>query len=168
MSNMRPEPKRAEDERTTITEFLDFHRSTVVMKVGGLTDEQARRRLVPSATTALGIVKHLAYVEHWWFRCVFEGVEPGEPWASAPWGDDPDWDFHSAEHDRLAEVVVLYERECERSRAIASIFELDDVARRVGRDETLRWILVHMIEETARHNGHLDLLRELLDGTVGA
>lgn len=137
------------------------------MKVAGLSDDLARRRLLPSATTALGLVKHLAYVEHWWFRCVFEGSDPSEPWASAPWADDPDWDFHSAEHDRLAEVVVLYERECERSRAIAADAELDDLASTPGRDETLRWILVHMIEETARHNGHLDLLRELLDGSVG-
>ncbi len=168
----RQDPGLATDEATTLTQFLDYHRETVLAKVAGLTTEQAASQTIASTSlTVSGLVKHLALVEDSWFQDDFLGVGMPEPWASAPFDDDPDWEFHSAPADDLDDVVELYRASCERSRAAAAGVPLDQLSVKLSRQEgtpfSLRWIIVHMIEETARHNGHLDLLREAIDGTVG-
>ncbi len=155
------------DERSTLTEFLDFHRATVHLKVAGLSEDDAWRRFVPSLTSAAGIVKHLTYVEQSWFRIRLAG----ETGLWVPWTDEnPDADFERAEDDTVGSLLQAYAEQCDRSRAVASSMQLDDLAAAPARDgghATLRWVLVHMIEETARHNGHLDLIRELTDGQTG-
>jgi len=139
------------------------------MKIDGVPDEDLRRPMVPSGTTLLGMVKHLAYVERSWFQRVFEAREVDFPWTDA----DPDADFRIEESESTVEIIDLYKRECQLSRDIVAGASLDDIVKgEPGANDTrrgfsLRWILVHMIEETARHNGHADILRELIDGTTG-
>ena len=157
------DPPHAAPERETLAAFLDYHRATLLQKVAGLDDEALRRRLVPSQTTLLGMVKHLAYVERWWFQQVFAGREMEDVWSE----DDPDADWRIEPGETTGEILALYEREVAISRETAASAGLGDVARMPGKDFTLRWITVHMIEETARHNGHADILRELLDGATG-
>ena len=159
----RKDPPRSASEQITLSSFLDYHRDTLLWKVDGLSREELTRRLVPSTTTLLGLVKHMANVERWWFRIVFadESVETiGDD-------DDPDADWRIEPSETADDVLALYRDEVDRSRAIVQHASLDDPARRPGREETLRWILVHMIEETARHNGHADILREMIDGSTG-
>jgi len=149
--------------------FLDWQRATLLMKVDGVSDEDLRRPMVPSGTTLLGMVKHLAYVERSWFQSVFAARVVDFPWTD----DDPDADFRIEPDESTAGIVDLYETECQKSREIVADASLDDIARGEAgvndprRRFSLRWILVHMIEETARHNGHADILREMIDGTTG-
>lgn len=158
-------PDRNADERTTLTRFLDDYRRTIVRKVEGLTDEQARTS--PASITLAGLVSHLLYVERFWFTVVMDGDES----AYLPWDDDdpdadPDVDWKPSEP--LADLVRTYEEECARSNEILARHDLDRViggGPRAGCN--VRWIVVHMIEETARHAGHADIVRELLDGTTG-
>lgn len=169
----RPEPPLAADEAATLTGFLDFQRATLAWKVGGLTDEQLRRRIDghPSGMTLAGLVKHLAYVEDYWFAEVVGGRDDVEPWASVDWEDDGDWDWHSAAEDTGAELLGLWQASVERSRAVLAdrLGELGATFPAWGgrAQVSLRWVLTHMVEEYARHNGHADLLRELLDGQTG-
>lgn len=167
----RIEPQPAADERTTLVEFLEYHRATVLEKVAGLSHEQLNRPLLGSGTTIAGLLKHLAGVEEAWFSDRLAGRGEMEPFASAPFDQDPDWEFHTAVDDDPADLVALYERACERSRdVLAGLPDLDALtvkANGAGEHFSLRWVLVHMIEETARHNGHLDVLRELTDGSTG-
>ncbi len=167
----RTDPDLVGDELTLLTQFLDYHRATLVQKASGLGREQMAARLPPSDLTLAGLVKHLALVEDSWFGRVLQGLPLPEPWASAPWDDDRDWDFHSAVDDDPADLLALYEAACERSRAaVAAVGDLDAPAAKPSRrhgNVCLRWILLHMIEETARHNGHADLLREAVDGATG-
>ncbi|MEM8902968.1 MAG: DinB family protein [Actinomycetota bacterium] len=159
----------ATDEATMLAEYLDWYRAGVVEKVTGLDHDQLHRELLPSGTTIGGLVKHLAGVEDYWFQCVLRGLAEVEPWSSAPWDDDPDWDFHSAADHSPDELVALYVASCDRSRA-ATVGLAPDHPAAQERDDlhpNLRWIMVHMIEETARHLGHLDVLRELTDGATG-
>jgi hypothetical protein len=119
------------------------------------------------------MLKHLALVEDDWFQVKFLGRPELEPWASAPFDVDPDWDWHSAANDTPDDLLRLYDAACTRSRA--AVVEVGgDLDRRsavtdprTGATISLRWILLHMIEETARHNGHADMLREAIDGYVG-
>jgi hypothetical protein len=145
--------------------MLDFLRDTVVNKVAGLTDQQAFARPVhPSALTPAGVVKHLTGVERFWFAIDFAALDVEWPWTE----DNPHGNFPLAPTDTLADLVAAYRAECTRSRDItAAAASLDDLAK--GEDMTfnLRYALTHLIEETARHLGHLDLLRESTDGTVG-
>jgi hypothetical protein len=170
----RTDPDLVADELTTLSQFLDFHRATLLEKIDGLTHEELNRRAVPtSSLTLAGLVKHLALVEDDWFQVRLLGRPDPEPWASAPFDDDRDWDFHSAHLDDPAALVTLYEAACARSRAAVDGLGGDLDALSVARDRhtggpySLRWILVHMVEETCRHNGHVDLLREAIDGAVG-
>jgi len=152
-------------EREQLTGFLDFLRGTVVMKATGLTDEQARRALVPSRlTTVAGLVSHLTYVEQYWFGVVFDGRP--DQWVDR-FADDPDAEFSAGMVTPLVELVENYRQECARSRAVAADLDVGATAMRNGQPVNLRWVLIHMIEETGRHAGHLDLLRELLDGSTG-
>ena len=132
---------------------------------GGLAEPLASGRLLPSTDlTIKGIVKHLARAEDLWFHRKLLGRDWSEPWASAPFDDDPDWDFHSAVLDSIDAVRDLYVAACARSRdAAAGISDLGTPAAAISfgvSPVNLRWIFVHMIEETAQHAGHLDLLRD--------
>ncbi len=168
---MRTDPRPATDERTTLVEFIEYHRATVRLKVAGLTHEQLNRSIVPSGTTMGGLLKHLALVEDSWFWERIADNGDLEPWTSAPFDDDPDWDFHSAALDSPEQLLALYDAACRRSRdvlaAIGDLGTLTHVPNAAGERVSVRWVLAHMIEELARHNGHLDLLRELIDGTTG-
>jgi uncharacterized damage-inducible protein DinB len=160
------------DERAMLAQYLDYHRATLVQKASGLTQEQLAARPVPtSELTLAGLLKHLALVEDDWFQRVMLGGPLPEPWHSAPWDDDRDWEFHTAVTDDPAYLFGLYEAACERSRqAVAAVGDLDAlgaVTSRRGERFTLRWVILHMIEETARHNGHADMLREAVDGAAG-
>jgi uncharacterized damage-inducible protein DinB len=165
------EPGLVGDEATLLGQFLDYYRATMVRKVEGLTKAQLAQRLEPSTLTLGGLVKHLALVEDSWFQERLLGREPVEPWAAVDWDATPDWDFDSAADDEPAEIVALYEAACERSRrAVREAESLDVVMvvpNRRGERMSLRWILIHMIEETARHAGHADLIRESIDGRTG-
>jgi hypothetical protein len=166
----RPFPPgfRTGDERTMLAGMLEWYREGVVLKVAGVRDFDARRSPVESGTTIAGLVKHLALVEDAWFTERFAGRPQPEPWASAPWDDDLDWEFHSAGQEDFAETVALYRAACERSRSAAEGQTLDDPAvAHPTRPFNLRFAYVHLLEETARHLGHLDIIRELLDGSTG-
>jgi hypothetical protein len=170
----RIDPDLAADELTLLSQFLDFHRATLVNKVAGLSAEQLTTCAVPSSAITLGgMVKHLALVEDDWFQVKLLGRPDVEPWASAPFDVDPDWDWHSAADDAPDDLLRLYDAACARSRAavveVGGDLDMLSAAadRLTGGKFSLRWIMIHMIEETARHNGHVDLLREAIDGSVG-
>lgn len=152
------------DERAVLEAFLDFYRDVVVRKASGVSDEDARRRLVPSLTTLAGILSHLSLVERNWFL----GLLCQRPEAIAgPAEDVPSWTVDPAE--TVESLVARYERACAASREAAAGFDLAYVVPHPQFGQmSLRWIYVHMIEETARHAGHADILRELTDGAVGA
>ena len=150
---------------------LDEHRRTLRRQAEGLTPEQLAQRLAPSTMTLAGMLRHLACVEHWWCWQVLVGEEAQEPWSSVDWDADGDWDWHSAQgmsFDELdAELVAAIERS---DRCIDAVLaadpDLGQLARgTAGRGEapSVRWILVHLVEEYARHCGHADLLREAID-----
>lgn len=159
----RPDPPLAAPPVAMLSAFLDFLRETLVWKVADLSDEDLRRPMVPSAICLLGIVKHSAYVERWWFRSVFAGEDLPAGWSEA----DPDADWRIEPEETTGAILALYRDEVERSRAAVAGADWNDVARRPGRDQTLGWILTHMVEEVARHCGHADILRELIDGATG-
>ena len=166
----RPQLPSAADERMTLDAFLDRQRATVLMKAEGLDHEQLNQRLPTSALTLAGLLKHLALVEDDWIQVRFCGKPELEPWASAPWEQDRDWEFHTAENDDPDALRTLYRDACARSRSAIATTDLDALSAgrdREGRQWNLRWVLTHLIEETARHNGHADLLREAVDGVVG-
>ena len=159
----RPEPPYAAPARDMVEAFLDFQRATLLWKISGLSDADFRRSFVPSGITLLGMVKHLAYVERWWFRMVFAGEDVTFPWTET----DPDADWRIEADETTADVLALYEDEVARARAIVAVAAWDDRARKPDREHTLGWILTHMVEEVSRHNGHADLFRELIDGQTG-
>src|SRR2546423_1108301 len=162
----RPDVPFAGDEKAMLSAFLDRYRETILWKLDGLTREQASARLVPSATTLLGIVKHLAYVERGWFQINFAGEPPNYPWPEDE--PDEDIDFRVLESDTIESISALYRQEIARSREIVAGASLEDLSKNRERGpRSLRWIIVHMIEETARHAGHADILRELTDGAIG-
>ncbi len=168
----RTEPPLGTDERTMLTAYLDYQRGTLVWKASGLTKAQMAQPLPSSSLTIGGLVKHMALVEDSWFTDDFEGRGLPAPWADVDWDADRDWDFHSAVHDAPEQLLAQYAESCARSRAVvAAASSLDErsvaTSPESGEHCTLRWILVHMIEETARHNGHVDLLRESIDGLTG-
>lgn len=149
-------------ERETYFASLDQQRAAMIAVCDGCSDEDLRRRFVASDSTILGIVKHLAYVERWWFQDRFAGRDCEYPWTE----EDFDADFRVEPHEPTEDILDLYRRECDESRRIASSHDLEDRAAR--RPElTLRWVLDHLITETARHAGHADILRELADGSAG-
>lgn len=158
------------DERATLEAFLDHFRAAIVTKVRGVSDTDARRRLVPSMTTLGGVLKHLRLVEASWFlyriaQQPLEELPVLQQWRADP---RPDAAFRLDAENSLEALIADYEAQCELSRAAAARFDLDHV---VPHDDlgqvSLRWVYVHMIEETARHLGHADILREQLDGAVG-
>lgn len=158
-------------EREMLISFLDYYRAVMIDKASGLSESQLHSRLAPSTLTLGGMLNHLAVVEHWWFSECFKGEDREEPWASAPWDEDPDWELNTANEIPTAELFDRYAMAIERSRAVlATVEDLEDRSARTndsGEPWSMRWILVHMIEETARHAGHADLIRESLDGETG-
>ncbi len=165
------DPRRAEPpyllgERAMLEAWLEYHRTTLLLKCEGLDD--AGRKARPIATSKLslhGLVRHMAEVERSWFRrtllrderAPYIWIDPTIDDRELVPLDDADW----------ASDLATWEAECDHSRAAAAARELDDVGERQGEPCSLRWIYVHMVEEYARHNGHADLIRELVDGAVG-
>ncbi len=164
----RTDPPNVAGEREALDGWLDFHRSTLLMKCQGLTGEQLARRAVPPSTLSLlGLVRHMAEVERAWFRRRLAG----EAGLSLLYSSDesPDGDFDFAEAATAEADLAALARECELARRAAAGRLLDDtfVHERTGDTMDLRWAYVHMIEEYARHNGHADILREQIDGVTG-
>jgi uncharacterized damage-inducible protein DinB len=164
-----PDDVRDGDERTTLVSMLEVYRAVLARKAWGLSPEQLNRTMGLSTLTLGGLLKHMAWVEQHWFYRVFLGNQQREPWLSAPWDRDKDWELTSAAGAALDELLEVYDREVATAREIvAAAPDLDALAADRGRGRiNLRWILVHMIEEYARHCGHADLIRESIDGVVG-
>jgi uncharacterized damage-inducible protein DinB len=151
-------------EKAAIAEVLDTYRGIVKWKLDDVSCEDAVRAFVPSGTSLLGIVKHLAYVERWWFHAVLGEMEVELPWTD----DDPDADWRIDEGESIQDVLELYEQECAVSREVLENLEsLDAEFARGDRTLIARDILLHFVEELARHVGHMDILRELIDGSTG-
>lgn len=153
-------------EPELLTGFLDWYRAVVENKVADLSLEDATRVMTPTGLSPLGVVKHLGDVEQSWFLERFAG----EPTDTPVTEDDPLAAFRIEPGETVASVLAFYRKSVEQSRRIVSKSSLDDVS--AGSHDlygrvSLRWILVHVIEETARHAGHLDLMREQIDGTTG-
>ena len=164
------EPRDQPDEREGLVEFLDYQRQVLRRKVAGLSAEELRRTVGISSLTLGGILKHLSLVEYTWFLDRTAGEALPEPFAAIDWRSDRDWDFESAADDSPEELLDLHERAVESSREVlAGIADLGTPLRRRshGSVQNVRWVLIHMIEEYARHLGHADLLRESIDGAVG-
>ena len=161
----RIDPPLTGDERATLDGFLGYLRSTVHVKCAGLSDQDARRSLLPSRlTTVAGLVSHLRWVENYWFEVVLAGRPDRAPISE----EDPDGEFRVPDGVSLAWLLDEYAQQCAVSREIADSMALDaKVPFRDDRVVSVRWVLAHMIEETGRHAGHLDVLRELLDGVTG-
>jgi uncharacterized damage-inducible protein DinB len=162
----REEPGYLLGEREMLDRWLEFHRLTLLLKCEGLDDEQRKRRPVPTSRLSLhGLVRHMAEVERNWFhRCLLAEPELPSIWFDPAVDDselvpldDADWEAD----------LRAWQNECQFSREAAASRGLDECGQRRGKAVSLRWIYVHMIEEYARHNGHADLIRELVDGQVG-
>lgn len=157
------------DERTALTTMLDYARDTVHFKCAGLSEADARLAPLPGSPlmTISGLVNHLRWVESAWIEDTLLGGSIDAPWTD----DDPDREFRIAVEVPLAQVLAEYRAVCARHRDLVASLDLDTPSRGFldWRTEpvTLRWILMHLVEETARHNGHIDILRELADGTRG-
>ncbi|MDR0344431.1 MAG: DinB family protein [Nocardiopsaceae bacterium] len=166
MTTDRTDPPLAAGEREMLAAWLDYHRATLARKCDGLDDAQLRERSAPpSSLSLLGLVRHMAETERAWFR---RGLL-GEDIPPRYYGDDnPDGDFDDAGTADRAEAFAAWREECEQARrAEAAAPSLDTGFERRGGRYTLRWVMLHMIEEYARHNGHADLLRERIDGATG-
>ena len=176
MTIERSDPPFSNDEVGMLRSFLDHYRATIRLQASGLTDAQLDQALPPSDLTLGGMLKHLAFVEDYWFSYNLAAHEPAPPWDPAPWGDDPDWDWHSAAGATHAELDALLADAIARSeeRLDAALATDPDLGRLVARPRppekggtaTLRWVLVHMVEEYARHAGHADLIRQSIDGAT--
>jgi hypothetical protein len=154
-------PALAAGPGETLLAFLDYLREAVARKLDGLQEEEARRPLVPSGTSLLGLVKHLTVVESYWVERRFAGLE------TTPVTQAPDAGFALAPDDTVAGVLAAYRATVGRANALVAGRSLDTPLARGRRGQTLTWVLVHLVEETARHAGHADILRELVDGAAG-
>lgn len=168
MTTERIGPPAVADERTMLRTFLDYHRATLAMKTDGLSDEDLRRRsMPPSALSLLGLVRHMAEVERAWFRRVINGED-----IPLVWSDTGDFQVaYDASRSTRAEAFGAWEAEVAHSRRIeedAASLDVTGYSASWEEDVSLRMVMLHLIHEYARHNGHADLLREGIDGTVGA
>jgi len=168
---MRLDPDPAGSETELIAQYLDYQRETVLAKAEGLDSQQLAYQHAPSSLTLAGLLYHLADVEESWMEVRFLGLAEREPFAGADMNTDPDWAFHAAVKLDPEELRQRYRDACDRSRkVVAAAVGLDQQSVATfpdGRHFSLRWVLLHLIEETARHAGHADLLREAIDGSVG-
>ncbi|MFD3437461.1 DinB family protein [Streptomyces sp. NPDC058685] len=168
MTDDRIDPPVRGDERETLRAYLDHHRATLAMKTEGLTDDELRRRSMPPSTlTLLGLVRHMAEVERAWFRRVINGED-----IPLVWSDEGDYQAaYDASGSTGAEAFAAWRTEIDHARRIEKEAESLDVTgyqARWGEDVSLRLVMLHLIHEYARHNGHADFLREGIDGAVGA
>ena len=161
----RVDPPMVADERETLNGFLDYLRATIALKCEGLSEQDAKRSTLPSPLlTAAGVVKHLRWVEHYWFEVVLAGKPSRAPYTE----EDPDADWRIEEGETITELLADYAAQCTVSREILAGLGLGhEVPFRGEGTVSARWVLAHMIEETGRHAGHVDIVRELLDGTTG-
>ncbi|MBB5870799.1 putative damage-inducible protein DinB [Allocatelliglobosispora scoriae] len=157
------------DERAMLTTFLDYTRATVREKCKGVSDEHARLAPLPGSPlmTLAGLVSHVTWVEYSWIQVVFLGEEDAGPWTK----EEPDREFSIALEVPIAQLLDEYDAQAERYRKLIAETDLSTLSQRnmgrTGAPVTLGWILMHLIEETARHNGHLDIIRETVDGVTG-
>ena len=170
-SAARIPPDPGGGERDALGQYLDFQRATVLAKTEGLSREQMARRHEPSALTLAGLLYHLALVEESWLEVRFLGLPIREPWVGVDFAADPEWEFRTSAELEPEQVRERYRQACERSRQAAAqadtVDQLSVQPLSDGRRFSLRWVLLHLLEETARHAGHADLLREAIDGTIG-
>jgi uncharacterized damage-inducible protein DinB len=169
---MRQDPdSTTRSERDALGQYLDYQRETILLKTEWLTREQLGQRIPTSGLTLAGLLYHLALVEEAWFEVDFLGREPREDWVGIDWDADPDYEFRTALAKEPEWLRRRYRDACDRARQVvadADSLDAESVSTRVGgKPFTLRWVMLHMIEETARHAGHADLIREAIDGTVG-
>lgn len=170
----RLHPPQNADEVESVLGFLDYQRATLAWKCSGIEADGLSATIAPTTMTLGGLLKHMAYVEDHWFS-VWLHANPRAPyWDDVDWNADRDWDWNSAKDDPPEALLTLWSNAVERSRSLVanaiSDGGLDTAAKRAwpdGSSPSLRWILLHMIEEYARHNGHADLLRESVDGETG-
>lgn len=170
----RPLPPLAGDEASTLVGFLEYQRATLAWKCSGLDAAQLARTAASSTMTLGGLMHHLALVEDTWFGYRLAGAAPSDPWASVDWDADPDWEWHVAADLEPEVIFARWQSTVQRSRVqVADVLAADGLGRLAvrprsnGEVPSLRWILLHMIEEYARHNGHADLIRESIDGQTG-
>lgn len=166
----RTDPPIHGDERETLLAFLNYHRDTFRLKCEGLTPDQMLARATPPSTLSLlGILRHLADVEQGWFNHHFEG-NPAQYYHDYSQDDDAEFNVFEADEASVAQAWADYDTQIALSDAVIAAHDLAEIAagtRKNGEQMSLRWILVHLIEEYARHNGHTDLLREAIDGSTG-
>ncbi len=162
-------PPQTGGERETLEGMLDFYRGIIARKLEGLDEAAARRVFTPSGMSPIGVVNHMLCVELWWYAEVLERAKPEMPYTAEEWVADPDCDWKPPAERTVGVVLADYDAACRVARAAAARHELDEVfVHPANGDElSLRWIHVHMVEECARHAGHLDVMRELIDGAVG-
>jgi uncharacterized damage-inducible protein DinB len=152
-------------ELETLARYLDAYRQVILWKLEGVDEEAARRPRVPSGTSLLGLVKHLAYVERYWFQHVIAGRDVPIPWLE----EDDDEQWRLPPEQTVDDVIAFYEAEVAESRRIhAQLTDPDLTVEEDGEQVSVRRILIHMVEEVARHAGHADIIRELIDGSTGA
>jgi len=170
-AHMRIDPDPGGSELQLLGQYLDYQRETVLLKSDGLSGKQLVQKLLPSDLTLGGLLYHLALVEESWMEVRFLGRPERDPWVSVDWDTDPNWEFSTAADLRPEELRQRYREACDRSRQVVSdATSLDQQSVQPRRDGThfcLRWVLLHLIEETARNAGHADFLREAIDGAVG-
>jgi uncharacterized damage-inducible protein DinB len=167
----RTEPPLDGDETATLVGFLDYHRDTLAWKTGALDAAGLSTTVAASEMTLGGILKHLAYVEENWFGYRLSNRAPVAPWSEVDWDADPDWEFRTAAELDPNDLRERYRDACDRSREVVAqasgLDQLSVLRRRNGGHFSLRWVMLHLVEETARHAGHADFLREAVDGSVG-
>jgi uncharacterized damage-inducible protein DinB len=172
----RPEPPLEGNETATLLGFLDYQRATLAWKCRGLSDQQLRVALPPTSMTLGGMLKHMAWVEDYWFTEVVAGEPTPAPWAGPEGRSGLDWEWRTAADAGGDQLRALWGERVERSRTIVNgLIDQGEANALAGPHPawggqgrvSLRWVLVHMIEEYARHNGHADLIRESLDGQTG-
>jgi uncharacterized damage-inducible protein DinB len=168
---MRTDPDASGREHELLEQYLDYQRETILAKTEGLNREQMGQRLPSSSLTLGGLLYHLALVEEDWMEVRFSGLSEREPWAGVDWDADPEWEFRTGAGMEPETLRQRYRDACDRSRrATSRATDLDQLSvkpLRNGQHFSLRWILLHLMEETARHAGHADLIREAIDGSTG-
>jgi uncharacterized damage-inducible protein DinB len=166
MSSAENEQLALTSERAALENFLDAQREGLIRKIQGLDDSAARQAPTASSLSLLGLVKHATTWERRWFQVVLAGRESGEDWPAVRGQNEAT--FMVGDHDTVNDWVEKYRQQVEQSRAVAASMDLDSTCARTDLiDCNLRYVLFHMIEETARHAGHADIIRETIDGSCG-